>query len=235
MRPSAPGACFLNQEKIYIFEPMPKGNLKPRLEILAGLLTAAGKFVFMDYLQVRLPFIVCAIIFWVTYIVWNAIRTPARIRHWGFRFDNTKDALRILVPFAVLSFIACFLVGYLQGTINLSWHILPTLILYPMWGTIQQFLLIALVAGNLRDITDNESRFVNVLIVILAALLFAGIHYPWYWLMAGTFVLALLYGYVFLKARNIYVLGIFHGWLGALFFYTVVGRDPFVEVFGKYL
>jgi uncharacterized protein len=214
---------------------MAKGNLKARLEIIAVLVTAAGKFVFMDYLQVRLPFIVCAIVFWLTYILWNAVRAPERTRHWGFRLDNMGGTLRMLIPFAILSCIAFFLVGYLQGTINLTWHIFPILILYPLWGTIQQFLLISLVAGNLRDIAHKQDRHVNALIIILAALLFAGIHYPWYWLMAGTFVLALLYGYVFLKAGNIYVLGIFHGWLGALFFYTVVGRDPFVEVFGKYL
>jgi membrane protease YdiL (CAAX protease family) len=51
----------------------------------------------------------------------------------------------------------------------------------------------------------------------------------------GNFILALFYGYVYLKVRNIWVLGLFHGWLGALFFYTVVNRDPFIEVFGKYL
>jgi len=47
--------------------------------------------------------------------------------------------------------------------------------------------------------------------------------------MIPTFVLALVYGY--LKERNIYVLGFFHGWLGAICFYTIVDRDPFVEIF----
>jgi hypothetical protein len=42
-------------------------------------------------------------------------------------------------------------------------------------------------------------------------------------------------GVVILRIRNVFVLGIFHGWLGALFFYTVAGRDPFLEVFGKLL
>ena len=50
--------------------------------------------------------------------------------------------------------------------------------------------------------------------------------------MIGTFLLALFYGMVYLKTRNVWVMGILHGWLGALFFYTVVGRDPFAEVFG---
>ena len=51
--------------------------------------------------------------------------------------------------------------------------------------------------------------------------------------MAGTFILALFYGYVYLKIKNIYALGIVHGWLGALFYYTVVNQDPFADVFLK--
>ena len=29
-------------------------------------------------------------------------------------------------------------------------------------------------------------------------------------------------------------MGVFHGWLGAMFYYTVVNRDPFQEVFLKF-
>ena len=107
------------------------------------------------------------------------------------------------------------------------------LIVYPIWGTIQQFLVIGLVAGNVKDSKKND--FPDAVIIFLTALLFGLLHYPFYWLMAGTFVLALFYGYVYLRKRNVYVMGIFHGWLGGLFFYTVVGRDPFEEVFGKLL
>lgn len=85
----------------------------------------------------------------------------------------------------------------------------------------------------MKDLKNN--KLPDTAIILLTAVLFGLLHYPFYWLMAGTFVLALFYGYVYLKARNVYVMGIFHGWLGALFFYTVVGRDPFEEVFGKFL
>lgn len=64
-------------------------------------------------------------------------------------------------------------------------------------------------------------------------MLFGGVHYPSGWLMLGTFVLALFYGWIYLRERNVYVLGIFHGWLGGLFYYTVLDRDPFLETFGK--
>jgi membrane protease YdiL (CAAX protease family) len=68
---------------------------------------------------------------------------------------------------------------------------------------------------------------------VITAILFSLLHYPNLWLMVGTFVLALLYTIVYLRERNLYALGMFHGWLGALFYYTVVERDPFMEVFGQ--
>ena len=115
----------------------------------------------------------------------------------------------------------------------MTWHIIPILILYPIWGIIQQFLVIALVAGNFKDL--KRPVISNSLIIIVTALLFGLLHYPFYWLILATFILALFYGYIYLRARNVYVMGIFHGWLGGLFFYTVVGRDPFAEVFGRFL
>jgi hypothetical protein len=51
-------------------------------------------------------------------------------------------------------------------------------------------------------------------------------------LVAATFLLAIVYTTLFLKGRNLIVLGIYHGLLGALFFYTIMGRDLFLEVFG---
>jgi membrane protease YdiL (CAAX protease family) len=139
--------------------------------------------------------------------------------------------MRTILPFGILSLIIFIGVGLYQDTIKITWHIIPILILYPIWGIVQQFLLIALTVGNLQDY--NNSTFNKGFIVVLSALLFALIHYPFGWLILGTFILAMLYGLIYLKERNIYALGIFHGWLGALFFYTVVGRDPFIETFGQ--
>lgn len=215
---------------------MPATTISPRtraLEIMAVLLTAAGKFLFMDYLHWRLPFIVSAIVAWGAYVVVRRRRVPGILAYWGFSPATFKPALRLVLPFGVGAVVVCVLIGAYRETLNLSWHILPILLLYPIWGTVQQFLLIALTAGNLHELPAFRGR--TFLVVLVAALLFGAIHYPFGWLMLGTFVLALFYGFVYLKERNLYVLGIFHGWLGAIFFYTVVGRDPFLEVFGRLL
>jgi uncharacterized protein len=202
-----------------------------KLEIAAVLLTGAGKFIFMDLLQWKLFFIIVSIFGWGAYVMYRSKSVKGILVYWGFRVDNFKEVLRMLLPFGSVSIVAFVAVGYFQNTINVTWHIIPILILYPIWGVIQQFLVIALVAGNLQDLQKNKLS--KPIIILLTAVLFGLIHYPYYWLIAGTFVLALVYGFVYLKSRNVYVMGLFHGWLGGLFFYTIVDRDPFAEVFGK--
>lgn len=201
------------------------------LEILGVVLTGIGKFVFVDYLNWRLSFVLVTIIVWSAYVFYRFKKDKYTLKDWGFRTDNFKSISKFLIPFVVISMILFLVIGYLQGTINLSWHIIPLLITYPIWGSIQQFLTIALLAGNLKDLKSTKIN--KTLIIFITAVFFSIVHYPVGWLMAGTFVLALFYGYVYLKVKNIYALGVVHGWLGAIFYYTVVNQDPFADVFLK--
>lgn len=185
----------------------------------------------MDLLNWKLLFILVSIVGWSAYVIYRNREVKGILSYWGFRTDNFKEVIIKLLPFGIISIVAFFAVGYFRNTINFHWHIIPILIFYPMWGVIQQFLVIGLVAGNLQDL--KEYKLNEFAIIFLTATLFGLVHYPYYWLIAGTFVLALVYGFIYLRARNVYVMGLFHGWLGGLFFYTVVDRDPFAEVFGK--
>ncbi|WP_422105850.1 type II CAAX prenyl endopeptidase Rce1 family protein [Winogradskyella sp.] len=202
------------------------------LEIAGVILTGIGKFIFMDYLNWRLPFVVVAILAWTFYVYYRYKKDRNVLSDWGFQLGNFKTVFKLMLPFAIIAIAVFFLVGYIQGTINLTWHIIPLLITYPIWGSIQQFLTIGLLAGNLKDL--KRVKLKKSLIILLTAIVFSLVHYPSLWLMLGTFILALFYGYIYLKVKNIYVMGIIHGWLGALFYYTVVGQDPFAEVFLKY-
>jgi membrane protease YdiL (CAAX protease family) len=167
------------------------------------------------------------------YVIRKAKQDEGILSYWGFRRGNFWNVTKMVMPFGVFSIISFFAIGYFRDTINLSWHIVPILIAYPIWGVIQQFLVIALVAGNMQDLrTKKITKFTAI---FTSAFLFGAVHYPFGWLMAGTFVLALFYGFIYLRARNLFVMGLFHGWLGGLFFYTVVERDPFHEVFGRLL
>ncbi|WP_282043561.1 CPBP family intramembrane glutamic endopeptidase [Winogradskyella flava] len=203
------------------------------LEIIGVVITGIGKFVFMDYFNWRLPFVVFAILTWSFYVFYRYKKDNNVLRDWGFRWDNFKSVLWLMLPFAIISMVSFFVIGYIQGSINMSWHIIPLLITYPIWGSIQQFLTIGLLAGNLKDL--KRVRCNKGLIIFVTAIFFSIVHYPSIWLMIGTFILALFYGYIYLRAKNIYVLGLLHGWLGALFYYTVVNQDPFMDVFMKFI
>ena len=214
-------------------EKMPISNKRRILEICAVILTAIGKFIFMDFLNWRFLFVVVSILLWSTYIFNRSKKQKGILKYWGFRTDNFKTVLKKVFPFGIISIIAFLNIGFIQGTINLTWHLIPILITYPIWGTIQQFLLISLVAGNLQDLKLKEIR--SSVIILFSAMLFSIVHYPIGWLMIGTFILAIFYGYIYLRNRNLYVLGLFHGWLGGLFYYTVLNTDPFLQTFGKLL
>ena len=202
------------------------------LEIVGVIATAIGKFFFMDYLNWRLPFVVFAVICWMIYIIYRNKQSNGILKYWGFNINNFKEAVKIMLPFGLFAITLFFIIGYYRGTLNLTWHIFPILITYPIWGTIQQFLTIGLIAGNLNDIEKyNLSRW---LIIVITAVLFSVVHFPSIWLMVGTFFLALFYGSVYLKIKNVYAMGMFHGWLGALFYYTVLNEDPFQEIFMQY-
>lgn len=198
-------------------------------EIFAVVLTALGKFIFMDYLNWRLPYVIFAVTSWFVYIIYSYKQDRSILAYWGFRTDTFKSALKLMLPFGIISIVVFIVVGYYQDTLNVTWHILPLLITYPIWGTIQQFLTIGLIAGNLNNL--KSVRLNKYVIIFLTAILFSVVHYPSMWLMIGTFILALFYGYVYLKVKNLYLMGLFHGWLGALFYYTVVNKDPFEEIF----
>ncbi|NQZ78493.1 MAG: hypothetical protein HRT61_20635, partial [Ekhidna sp.] len=119
-------------------------------EICAVIATGIGKFVFMDWLQWQFPFIALSIISWISYIWYRTRSTPSLLRHWGFRKDNFARTLKLVLPFGLFAVGSFIVVGFIQDTLNPSWHIFPILIIYPVWGVIQQFLVIGLIAGNLQ-------------------------------------------------------------------------------------
>lgn len=198
-------------------------------EIIAVVLTGLGKFLLMDLLNLRFLYISIACIGWGLYVWIKSRKNPELLSYWGFRKDNFSTCLKILLPWFLISCLVCIGIGFWKGSLIISWHIIPILLLYPLWGVIQHLLMIALIAGNLKD----QTRFSlpDSFIILFTAILFAIVHFPHYLLVGGTFLLALVYGFVYLKEKNLWVLGIIHGWLGAIFFYTILNRDPWVEVF----
>ena len=66
------------------------------------------------------------------------------------------------------------------------------------------------ILSNVRDVLEPGDRF----------------------LMGATAALALLFTPIYLRQKHVIPLGLCHGWLGVLAYYWLLGRDPWVELFG---
>jgi len=195
-------------------------------ELTAVLFTGAAKFLFFDVLHRQFWFIMTASLFWLGYLIFNSITNKQRVLHWGFQRKGLKESIRLIFPIALIAVTLFVTYGILSDKLILSWHIVPSLLLYPLWGIAQQYLILGLIAGNLQDI--KSLKIFKPLIILITAILFCLVHFPNYKLMGGTFILAVVYTIVYMRYRNLWALGVIHGWLGSFFYYFVLGKDAWL-------
>jgi hypothetical protein len=196
-------------------------------EIVAVGFTGFCKFLLVDYLGQKFWFVTIACMGWLIHILYRMRKNNSLPNYWGFRKEGFKSSLKVVLPLAIVAILTFVIVGTVRNTLILNWHMLPILILYPIWGTIQQFLIIGLIARNLSDFENH--KIPKSVVVVASSVVFSVVHYPSIPLMAATFVLALLYTLLYLKYINLWILGLFHGWLACFFYYFVLGRDPWLE------
>lgn len=197
-----------------------------RLELAAVAIVGILHLVFEEVLHQKTLFVATAVIGWTTYLAWRVRSDRGVLREWGLVRPTPADFRAPLVVCAIGT-VALAAVGLARGTFILSINMIPLLLLYPVWGVVQQFVVQAMIARNL---------FVCGLSVIPATLLtalgFGFVHWPDHFLMGATFALALLLTPIYLRRKRIVPLGLCHGWLGVLAYYWLLGRDPIRELFG---
>ena len=138
-------------------------------------------------------FIAGACLFWAAFIIVRARQDRGVFRRWGFRADNLLEAS--VLPAAVLVAGAGCLaaLGCLRGTFRFPAHALLLFLVYPVWGVIQQFLMLGVVASNLERIDVLGRR--KMLLVLIVALIFGLLHINREFnlrLVVATFLLELL-------------------------------------------
>jgi hypothetical protein len=207
-----------------------EGPTSPDWVALAG---AAATLVLHLVLQAEGPnryFMGGACLFWASFVLIRARQDPGAFRRWGFRADNLPRAA--VAPAVVFVVVAGGFATYaaVRGTLIFPAHAWLLLLLYPVWGLIQQLLVLGVVLGNLERVPALRRH--KALLVLPTAALFGLVHVPDLLLVAGTFLLGLVIVLLYLKDRNLWPLGVLHGWLGALFYLWVLGRDMWVENFG---
>jgi uncharacterized protein len=202
------------------------------LEMAAVFATGLLKYVFMDWLYFRAFYITAACIFWSFYIYKRYRKNRLILQNWGFRKDHFNQTFLFLLPFALLMAAAIAWHGISHPAVFLNWHIIPVFIFYPVWGIIQQFLMVALVAGNLDSITTIKLS--RIQIFLLTSVVFAWVHYPHLPIMIFTFFMELVFLYAFFKWKNLWALGLYHGWIASLLLFLVLGRDLWNELWAVF-
>ena len=168
-------------------------------------------------------------LFWLIYIFYRFSVNRNILSFWGFKKEFLKQTIIILSPLVFLSIIVSILYGYFKNGQFITWSIIPILILYPMWGIIQQYLMLGIISQNLLTIFEaKRKRFV---IIFLVSFFFSLIHYPTCFLMIFTFIMEVVFITVYFKWRNLWAIGIAHGWIATFLLYFVLERDLWTELF----
>jgi len=197
-----------------------------RWEIAFVLLTGLGHYLLAGWLHLQLAYIVGACVFWTGFVAVRAAAAPAVLAEWGFTTRNLGRSLALLMPVTLLTVSGFAVYGMFTGSMVMHWHIVLICLLYPVWGLVQQFLVVALLAGNIKKHTRIPERG----IVLLTALVFAGAHVPSLPLVAAAFFLAAVTTTVYFRTRNLWALGLFHGWFATGLYFFALGQDPWKEV-----
>ena len=205
-------------------------RMRAWLEFGAVLLTG---LLFLGFVSVggKGLFIGLASLSWMGHISWRIRQDSHLWVAWGFHAKNLGAAFFWPTIFFVTGVVLMAWYGTANGHILWSGHILVLLLLYPLWGILQQFLVQALGVANLMMLFPKQGWWVAMPVGIF---LFSVVHYPDGWeLMLATGCMACMFIPCYLRDRNLWPLGLYHGWLGTFFYLWVLGRDPWLEVFGK--
>ena len=206
-----------------------KYSSQQQFAILAVFLTAVLKFIFMDWLNWSVFYICGIVLFWMAYILYRVKSNRETLIVWGFKKEDFKPSLLYLAPLMFITGIVSVLYGSMNESLSFSWYFILVLLLYPLWGLIQQFMMLGIISQNLASATEGKMN--RYLIIFLVSALFSMVHYPSFFLMIFTFFLEVVFVKVYLKWRNLWAIGIAHGWIATFILYYVLDRNLWSELF----
>ena len=158
-----------------------KNGIKKNFELIAVLFTSILKFLLIDWLNARIIYIIGVSIFWIGYMLF---RKRTHNENEIFKLHNFKHSFIILLPIILLNGLACAFYAYNNNAFYISWHVLLVFLLYPLWGVIQQFIMLEAILINLIVFFNGKAS--NTILVFIVSTLFGIIHYPNAFLMIYT-------------------------------------------------
>lgn len=195
-----------------------------RLELWLVAATAGLHLLFQHVLGFHAFFVIGAVTAVVAYVVVRGRTEPGLLSELGFTTQNLAPAFAITTAWFVVAMSGMALIAHERGHLRLHPHIGWGLVFYPLWGVVQQLLVQGFVARNLaaqRRIPGGRAS-----IALLCATLFGLLHAPHRELVIATFLLGVTFTAVYLRYRNLWPLGLYHGWLGLFFYFWVHGKNP---------
>ena len=195
-----------------------------RFEALGVLGTGLLHVLCQEVIGYHGAFVAGAVVAWTIYLWRRARQTPGQLEAWGFRRENFRQSFIALTIAGAVGIGGMALIAAQRGHLHWHWHMAVAFTLYPLWGVIQQFLVQALVAANLERLGGRVGHRASV--VAICAVAFGVIHAPGREIMLATFLLGLVFTPVYLRWRNLWPLGMYHGWLGLFFYFWVQGKNP---------
>ena len=186
----------------------------------------------MDWLHWSVFYICGIVLFWLVYILYRVKSNRKTLILWGFKKEHFKQSMLYLAPLIFVTAIVSVLYSSVNESLSFSWNFILVLLLYPLWGLIQQFMILGIISQNLASATEGKMN--RYLIIFLVSALFSMVHYPSSFLMIFTFFLEVVFITIYLKWRNLWAIGIAHGWIATLILYYVLDRNLWSELFSVF-
>src|SRR5688572_30347649 len=194
-------------------------------EICAVVATGAAYLVFENVLHLKLPFLVACLAGWGAYATWRLVRDPQTRRDWGFRLDTLAPSAIACGIFYVVVAGAILAWRVWKGWIPIPPSTAILFLVYPAWGLCQQFVVQALIAGNLDRMGAPRAA-----VIPIAAILFGLAHAPDAPLMALCAGAGLVWTSIYLRWPHLIPISLTHAWLGTLAYVLVLERNPWKEM-----
>lgn len=208
------GEKFMTKTKIYSFLPF--------LELFFITIVAVFYVIFRKSLAFRSEFIVPIIVVAGIYITLLGAFKLRTLSDFGITTKNLKKTT-VITAFVFIGPLL-FLIGY--GIFNGAYfpsHFFYTLILYPIWGIIQQLVFQGFILENF------DRLGLRYYAIPLAAMAYAFVHWPSSFMLWATGIAGLGFSWIYYFNRNIIPIGIAHGILGACLYYLYFEKDPFAK------
>src|SRR5215472_9577453 len=119
------------------------------LEVVAVLATGGLHLACTEVFHSNGTFILVALVAWGTYAAICVRSNKGVLTGWGFSKDKLGRASAASSIVAVLAIFGMGVFAFRRGYLSFHLHMIPLLLLYPVWGITQQFLILGIATRNL--------------------------------------------------------------------------------------